>query len=149
MFWVVVPIAILLSIVLIVMVLLQPSKGSGAGGAFGNLGASLGSTFGSRRTLDFLAKGTTWVAGALALICLLANIFLSSSDSGPSINPVTTGSNAAPNTPATPPPAAPVPGQVPAGQGQPAPAQQAPAEQGQPAPAQQTPAPTPNAGGNP
>jgi preprotein translocase subunit SecG len=75
MFWVIVGLVIILSVMLIIMVLLQPSKsGGGMGAAFGSLGTQLGSTFGSRRTLDFLAKGTTWAAGILALLCIIANL---------------------------------------------------------------------------
>ena len=110
-FWIVVPIAILMSIILVVFVLLQPSKGGGVGGAFGNLNSQLGSTFGSRRTLDFLAKGTTWLAGSLAALCLIANMFLGSgvtTTSGPRLP--TQGNRAIPTTPTpgalpTPPPA--------------------------------------------
>jgi preprotein translocase subunit SecG len=93
-FWIIVGLAILLSAVLIVMVLLQPSKGGGIGSAFGSLGTQLGSTFGSRRTLDFLAKGTTWTAGALAVLCILANVFFVPRSQGPT--PVTSGAPTAP-----------------------------------------------------
>ena len=109
MFWIIVPIAMLLSVALIVMVLLQPSKGGGMGGAFGALGSSLGSTFGSRRTLDFLAKGTTWVAGALAVLCILANLAIKSGVGSSSVDrntPVTQGAstgNAPASVPVTPP----------------------------------------------
>ncbi len=71
-------ISLLLAIVLVGMVLLQPSKGGGMTSAFGSLGTSLGSTFGSRRTLDFLSKATVWVATAIGLLCLLANLMLKS-----------------------------------------------------------------------
>src|SRR3954452_19375309 len=89
-FWFIVALVILLSIALIVMVLLQPSKGGGMGGSFGGLSTQLGSTFGSRRTLDFLAKGTTWVAGGIGLLCILVNAFLIPKGTT-TITPVTTG----------------------------------------------------------
>lgn len=137
-FWVVVIISILLSALLIIMVLLQPSKSGGIGGAFGNLGSSLSSTFGSRRTLDMLAKGTTWVAAGLGIICLLANVLLKSqgTSAGPSLNPVTTGQQAAPTTtPAVPNPgAATAPGATAPTGGQPIPVPTQPAPT-QPAPA--------------
>ncbi len=125
--------AILLSIILIVMVLLQPSKSGSMGGAFGTLGSTLGSTFGSRRTLDFLAKGTTWVAGTLALLCLLANFFLSSGSSAGSGNaPATQGaatSGVPDRVPVAPAPGAGgAPAGAPAGGGQPANVQAKPAQ---------------------
>lgn len=141
MFWIVVPIAMLISVVLIVMVLLQPSKSGGMGGAFGQLGSTLGSTFGSRRTLDFLAKGTTWMAAGLGLLCILANWALSSGvgTSAPTgqATPVTTGAKGDPRAIATPP--APAPGAKPgaAAPGTPAPGTPAPGA------AQQSPGATP------
>ncbi len=125
-FWVVVVLSLLLAVVLIAMVLLQPGKSGGMGGAFGALGSQLSSTFGSRRTLDMLAKWTTYVALALGVVCIVANVFLMPKSQGPTLNPVTTGSNAAP-PPVVPPPGGAVP----------APSQEAPA---QPVPAEQAPA---------
>lgn len=109
-FWIVVPLAILMSVVLVVFVLLQPSKGGGIGGAFGNLNSQLGSTFGSRRTLDFLARGTTWLAGSLGALCLLANMFLGSTlkDTGGRKTLPTQGNTAVP-TPVQPAPSTPAP----------------------------------------
>ena len=125
MFVLVIALVLILSVLLIVMVLLQPSKSGGVGGAFGNLGASLGSTFGSRRTLDFLAKGTTWVAAALGVVCIAANLFISTSDTAQGNNPVTTGKNATPQ--ATPAPVIPNNAQGAAPAPAPAGAQNAPA----------------------
>jgi preprotein translocase subunit SecG len=100
-FWIILVVVMVLAVVLIGMVLLQPSKGGGIGSAFGTLGTQLGSTFGSRRTLDFLAKGTTWVAGGIAVLCILANAFFVPRVSRPT--PVTQGQSATPTTvPAAP-----------------------------------------------
>lgn len=66
-------IATIVAILLIVIVLLQSSKGGGLAGTFG--GAGMGTMFGSRRTADFLSKGTWWLAGALAVIALVVNLF--------------------------------------------------------------------------
>jgi len=77
MFLLIAILAMILSVVLIAMVLLQPSKSGAVGGMLGTVSSSLGSTFGSRRTLDFLAKGTTYVAAGLGVLCLLANFVLS------------------------------------------------------------------------
>lgn len=93
MFWVILTIALLLSVALIVMVLLQPSKGGGITAAFGGIGGSIGSTFGQRRTLEFLGKATTWTAAGIALLCILANLFFIPS-SGTAQQPVTTGATA-------------------------------------------------------
>lgn len=83
---------VIIAVALIIMVLLQPSKSGSVGGAFGALNSSLGSTFGSRRTLDFLSKATTYGAIALAVLCLSANIFfIPHSNGAKSMNPVTTG----------------------------------------------------------
>ena len=65
--------ATIIAILLIVMVLLQSSKGGGLAGTFG--GGGMGTMFGSRRTADFLSKGTWWLAGALAVIALVVNLF--------------------------------------------------------------------------
>jgi preprotein translocase subunit SecG len=35
----------------------------------------MGTMFGSRRTADFLSKGTWWLAGALAVLALVINLF--------------------------------------------------------------------------
>ncbi|MBS1910582.1 MAG: preprotein translocase subunit SecG [Bacteroidetes bacterium] len=131
MFWIVVPLAILLSIALVVMVLMQPSKGGGAGGAFGSLGSSLGSTFGARRTLDFLAKGTTWAAGILGVLCFLANLAIGPShqSAGEPQNSVTKGkvnASGAKDQPVQPAPGQAQPG-APQGGGQPANVQSTPA----------------------
>jgi preprotein translocase subunit SecG len=66
-------IATIVAILLVVMVLLQASKGGGLAGTFG--GAGMGTMFGSRRTADFLSKGTWWLAGALAVLALVINLF--------------------------------------------------------------------------
>jgi preprotein translocase subunit SecG len=79
MFYIVLVISLLLSASLIVMVLLQPSKGGGLGSTFGGFGGSLGSTFGTRRTLDFLAKATAWTAGIIAVVAIVSNLFLTPS----------------------------------------------------------------------
>jgi preprotein translocase subunit SecG len=99
-FWIIVVLTMVLAVALIAMVLLQPSKGGGIGSAFGTLGTQLGSTFGSRRTLDFLAKGTTWVAAAIAVLCILANAFFVPRVTRPT--PVTSGAAATPTAPVVP-----------------------------------------------
>jgi len=122
MFWVILILALFISIGLIVMVLLQPSKGGGMTSAFGSLGTSLGSTFGSRRTLDFLAKGTAWAAGILAVLSLIANMFFIPHAGTGVINPKTETMP----VPTAPPAPATLPGGAPSAtpQGTPAPSGQ-------------------------
>lgn len=103
-FWIILTITLLLSVVLIAMVLLQPSKGGGLTGAFGGIGGSLGSTFGARRTLEALGKGTTWTAILIAVLCLVANMFFVPKTSNDTQVPVTSGANAPANAPVVVPP---------------------------------------------
>ncbi len=63
----------LVSILLMVIVLMQSSKGGGLAGTFG--GANMGSMFGSRRTADFLSKATWWLGGIMAGLALITNLF--------------------------------------------------------------------------
>ena len=95
MFWVLLILILILSVVLIGMVLLQPSKGGGITAAFGGVGGSLGATFGQRRTLEALGKGTTYTAIAIAVLCIITNIFfVPRSQSGAGTGVVTEGSGA-------------------------------------------------------
>ena len=61
------------AIFLIIMVLLQSSKGGGLAGTFG--GGQVGSMFGTRRTADFLSRATWWLGGGLAVLALSINLF--------------------------------------------------------------------------
>lgn len=70
------------AILLIVIVLLQSSKGGGLAGTFGGAG-NMGAMFGSRRTADFLSKGTWWLAGALAVLAIIINLFFLPGQSTP------------------------------------------------------------------
>ncbi|HVO75277.1 MAG TPA: preprotein translocase subunit SecG [Ignavibacteriaceae bacterium] len=73
MFNVLLTVSSLVAIFLIIMVLLQASKGGGLAGTFG--GGNVGAMFGTRRTADFLSKATWWLAGMLTLLALIANLF--------------------------------------------------------------------------
>lgn len=64
----------IVSLLLIVVVLMQASKGDGLAGTFGGP-AAMGSMFGTRRTADFLSKATWWLGGSLAVIAILMNLF--------------------------------------------------------------------------
>jgi preprotein translocase subunit SecG len=69
------------SIFLIIMVLMQSSKGGGLAGTFG--GGNMGSMFGTRRTADFLSKATWWLGGVLVALALIVNLFLLPGKSNP------------------------------------------------------------------
>ncbi len=64
---------IIMALLLIVVILLQSSKGDGLSGTFG--GGSISSTFGARRTADALSKLTWWLGGGLLFISLVINLF--------------------------------------------------------------------------
>jgi preprotein translocase subunit SecG len=64
------------SVLLIIVVLLQSSKGSGLAGTFGGAGGgSMGAMFGTRRTADFLSRATWWLAGIVAVLAVVINLF--------------------------------------------------------------------------
>lgn len=94
MFWIILTITLILSLAMIIMVLLQPSKGGGITAALGGIGGTLGSTFGQRRTLEALGKGTTYVAIAIATLCIVANIFFIPQTPQRGQGPVTQGAQA-------------------------------------------------------
>ncbi len=73
MFGFLITIEILVSIVLMVVILMQSSKGGGLAGSFG--GAGMGTMFGVRRTADFLSRATTILAIIFVGLCLLINMF--------------------------------------------------------------------------
>ncbi len=64
---------ILVSILLIIVVLMQASKGGGLAGSFG--GAGMGAVFGVRRTADVLSRLTWILAGIFIGLSLIINIF--------------------------------------------------------------------------
>ena len=64
---------VIISIFLIVVVLMQSSKGGGLAGSFGTGG--MGTVFGVRRTADFLSRATTYLAAAFILLALFINLF--------------------------------------------------------------------------
>ena len=64
---------ILISILLVLVVLMQNSKGGGLAGSFG--GGNIGTVFGVRRTSDFLTRATTILATVFIVLTLVINIF--------------------------------------------------------------------------
>ncbi len=76
MYTLLISLSILVSFVLIVVILLQSSKGGGLAGTFGGSGGGqFGSVFGARRTADFLSRATWWLGGALLVLALVINLF--------------------------------------------------------------------------
>ncbi|MFC1724127.1 preprotein translocase subunit SecG [candidate division KSB1 bacterium] len=65
---------ILISVLLMVVVLLQSSKGGGLAGAFGGSGG-MGAVFGSRGTATFLSKLTTILAVLFMLSCIGQSLY--------------------------------------------------------------------------
>jgi len=85
MFGFLVVVEILISILLVVVILMQSSKGGGLAGTFGS--SSMGTTFGVRRTADFLSRATTILASVFIGLALIINFFFlpGSADTGDSI----------------------------------------------------------------
>ena len=67
-------ISVIVALFLIVIVLLQSSKGGGLAGTFGGA-ANVGAVFGTRKTADFLGKATWYLGGALLVLSLVINLF--------------------------------------------------------------------------
>ena len=73
MFGFLVGVEIIISILLVISVLMQSSKGGGLAGTFG--GANMGTVFGVRRTADFLSQTTAVLATLFLVLSLVINIF--------------------------------------------------------------------------
>jgi preprotein translocase subunit SecG len=65
-------IEILISILLMIVILMQASKGGGLAGTLGT--SNLGTVFGVRRTSDFLTKTTTVLATLFMVLALFINL---------------------------------------------------------------------------
>jgi preprotein translocase subunit SecG len=63
---------IIVSILLMIVVLMQASKGGGLAGTLGT--SNLGTVFGVRRTSDFLTKTTTILATLFMVLALFINL---------------------------------------------------------------------------
>jgi preprotein translocase subunit SecG len=88
-------------ILLMVIVLLQAGKGEGLAGTFGGPG-NMGQMFGTRRTADFLSKGTWWLAGIMAFLAIIINLFFLPGASTASQRQSIIQSGSQQNIPATP-----------------------------------------------
>jgi preprotein translocase subunit SecG len=67
-------IEVIIGTLLMLVILMQSSKGGGLAGSFG--GANLGTVFGVRRTSDFLTNATQWMAGIFMILALVINLWL-------------------------------------------------------------------------
>jgi preprotein translocase subunit SecG len=110
MFTVLAIVMIILSVLLILVVLLQPGKGDMITG-MGGLGGTFSSMLGSRRTLDLLSKITVGLAASIFVLALMTNkFFVGSADE--MRRPVTEGVAVPQTVPSTPiQPALPLPEQ--------------------------------------
>ncbi|PKL84969.1 MAG: preprotein translocase subunit SecG [Ignavibacteriae bacterium HGW-Ignavibacteriae-1] len=110
MFTVLAIVMIILSVLLILVVLLQPGKGDMITG-MGGLGGTFSSMLGSRRTLDLLSKITVGLAASIFVLALVTNkFFVGSGDE--TTRPVTEGVAVPQSVPSTPvQPALPLPEQ--------------------------------------
>lgn len=105
-------IEILISIVLMIIVLMQASKGGGLAGTFG--GGTVGTMFGVRRAADFLSKAT-WILGTtFILLSLVINLGFLPGKGAKSDSVIQRGGTQAlppPMPPVSAPPTTPPPGQ--------------------------------------
>jgi preprotein translocase subunit SecG len=101
---------ILICMALIIVVLLQSSKGEGLAGAFGGSGLT-GAVFGGRGAATFLSKSTTILAIAFMITSITLTL-LSFTVSGPGTSGVIENLRTGQNQPAPMPPSA-VPGEAP------------------------------------
>jgi len=74
MYTILVSVTAIAAVLLIITVLMQSSKGGGLAGTFGGAG-NMGAMFGSRRTADFLSTATWWLAGIVAILAIVINLF--------------------------------------------------------------------------
>lgn len=71
---------VLICILLTIVILLQPGKGSGLSGGIAGGSLSGGAGLGARRTADLLSKSTTVLGTALLVLCVLANFAIDSGE---------------------------------------------------------------------
>jgi len=64
---------VLVCVSMVIVILLQASKGQGLAGTFGGAGAS--AVFGGRGAATFLSKATTYLAVGYMVLCLLIGYF--------------------------------------------------------------------------
>lgn len=102
---------VVVSILLMLVVLMQASKGGGLAGTFG--GSSVGMVFGVRRTADFLTRGTQVLAGTFLVLALVINIFFLPRSNAPAESVIQRGATQGTVRPQLPPENAPLPQEAP------------------------------------
>jgi len=113
MFTVFIVLIAIIAVLLILIVLVQNSKGGGLAGEFGGSGAS--QMFGVKRTTDLLEQITWGLAGTMAILAIISNLFIGTPQTNSGINSVnvdkanTRSLPAAPAPTTTPAPAQPAP----------------------------------------
>ena len=75
MYTLLITLSMIISVLLIIVVLLQASKGDGLSGTIGGGAGGFGTVFGARRTADFLSKATWWLGGSLLVLAIVINLF--------------------------------------------------------------------------
>lgn len=100
MFGFLIGIEVLISILLMIAILMQSSKGGGLAGTFG--GGNVGMMFGVRRTADFLIKATQILAIVFGALALIINIFFLPRSGGENVESVLQKSAATQQTAPTP-----------------------------------------------
>ena len=95
--------ALLASVILGLIILIQNPKGGGLSSSFGGIGNQL---MGVKRTTDVLEKGTWLFAGILAILCLTSSLFIPKSSGNDErdhlLNNAPAGTSTAPNQNAVP-----------------------------------------------
>ena len=66
-------ISVIASILLVIIILMQASKGEGLAGSIA--GGQVGNVFGTRRTADFLSRATWWLGGIVLVLAISINLF--------------------------------------------------------------------------
>lgn len=122
MFYLITVLILLVSIALVLLVIVQKSKGGGLASPF----ASTNNIMGVRKTTDVLEKATWWCFGLVAILCIASTHFLGTSSDSASRTQEILEKNASkaaapvalPNlgggAPATPAPGTPAPAPAPA-----------------------------------
>lgn len=78
----------IVSVLLVLVVLMQNSKGGGLDPTFGGQAQQL---FGAARSTDFIEKATWVLAGMLVVLCIIAVLTVSGSTASPSEIPLQSG----------------------------------------------------------
>ena len=75
MYTLLITLSVIIAVLLVIIILLQASKGDGLSGTIGGGAGGFGTVFGARRTADFLSKGTWWLGGTLLVLAVVINLF--------------------------------------------------------------------------